>query len=96
MQNKGFSPKFFDALVMLDPNAEEGQTQKCRIELLSPGMIIQDEIRTADGALVVAKGQEATQPLILKLKNLRARRVIGAEVTVSMPATALSFVKGAS
>lgn len=96
MQNKGVNPAFFDALVMLDPNAEEGQTQKCRIEVLSPGMIIQDEIRTSLGGLVVAKGQEVTPPLILKLKNLRARRVIAAEVTVSLPATALSFVKGAS
>jgi FixJ family two-component response regulator len=96
MQNKGFTPAFFEALVTLDPNAEEGQTQKCRIELLAPGMIIQDEIRTSEGGLVVAKGQEATPPLILKLKNLRARRVIGGEVTVSLPATALAFVKGAS
>jgi FixJ family two-component response regulator len=96
LQNKGFSRAFFDALTMLDPNAEEGEIRKCRIETLSPGMIIQNEIRSGDGALVVSKGQEATAPLILKLKNLHARRVIPTEVTVSMPTTMLSFVKGAS
>ncbi len=96
MRNKGFSREFFDALITLDPNAEEGEIQNCRIELLSPGMIIQGEIRSGDGALVVSKGQEVTTPLILKLKNLRARRVIAGEATVSLPATALSFVKGAS
>jgi FixJ family two-component response regulator len=96
LQNKGFSRDFFDALIMLDPNAEDGEIRKCRIETLSPGMIIQNEIRSSDGSLLVSKGQEATTPLILKLKNLQARRMIAAEVTVSTPTTTLSFVKGTS
>jgi hypothetical protein len=96
LQNKNFSPEFFHALVELDPNAEEGEIRKCRIELLSPGMIVQQEVRTNEGVLLISKGQEATPPLILKLKNLHARHVIAAEVTVSMPTTTLSFVKGAS
>jgi CheY-like chemotaxis protein len=96
LQNKNFSPEFFHALVELDPNAEEGEIRKCRIELLSPGMIVQQEVRTNEEVLLISKGQEATPPLILKLKNLHARHVIAAEVTVSMPTTTLSFVKGAS
>jgi response regulator RpfG family c-di-GMP phosphodiesterase len=96
LQNKGFSPEFFEALVALDPNAEEGEIRKCRVEILTVGMIIQSDIQTPDGALVVSKGQEVSPPLILKLKNLHARRMIGAEITVSSPKTALSFVKGAS
>jgi hypothetical protein len=94
-QNKQFSPDFFSALVTLDPNAEEGDVRKCRIELLSPGMIVQEEIRTFDGALVLSTGQEVTPPLILKLKNLQARRAIGGTLTISSPKTTLSFVKGA-
>ena len=96
LQNKGFSPEFFEALVALDPNAEEGEIRRCRVELLTVGMIIQSDIQTPDGALLVSNGQEVSPPLILKLKNLRARRMIGAEVIVSMPRTTLSFVKGAS
>jgi response regulator RpfG family c-di-GMP phosphodiesterase len=95
-RNRGLNPRFIEALVALDPNAEDGEIRKCRIEMLSPGMIVQEEIRGADKTLVVSKGQEVTAPLILKLKNLRARRVIGGEVTVSMPASTLAFVKGAS
>ena len=95
-QNKNFSPEFFDALVALDPNAEEGEIRKCRIELLVPGMIIQEEVRTTEKVLLVSKGQEVTSPLLAKLKNFHARRVITGEVTVSMPASALAFVKGAS
>jgi CheY-like chemotaxis protein len=95
-QNKSFSPEFFQALVTLDPNAEEGEIRTCRIDELSLGMIIQQEIRTDDGALLVSKGQEVTAPLLLKLKNFHARRAIAGDVTVSMPTTTLAFVKGAS
>jgi len=95
-QNKHFSPEFFHALVELDPNSEEGEIRQCRIEALSTGMIIQQEIRTGEGALLVSKGQEVTSPLLSKLKNLHARRLITGEVTVSMPTTTLAFVKGAS
>jgi CheY-like chemotaxis protein len=95
-QNKSFSPEFFEALVTLDPNAESGEIRKCRIDELSPGMIIQEEMRTSEGALLVSQGQEVTPPLILKLKNFHARRLIAGDVTVSMPTTTLAFVKGAS
>jgi response regulator RpfG family c-di-GMP phosphodiesterase len=95
-QNKQFSPAFFEALVTLDPNAEDGGVHKSRIELLSPGMIIQEDVRSVDGALLVSKGQEVTQPLIIKLKNLHARRVIAADVTVSTARSTFAFGKSAS
>ncbi|HEY4904536.1 MAG TPA: HD domain-containing phosphohydrolase [Candidatus Sulfotelmatobacter sp.] len=95
-KNKDFSPEFFQALVTLDPNAEDGEVRKRRIEDLAPGMIVQQEVCTPDGLLLVSKGQEVTSALLVKLKNFHARRAITGEVIVSMPATALAFVKGAS
>ncbi len=95
-QNKNFSPQFFDALVELDPNSDEGEIRQCRIEALATGMIIQQDVRTGEGELLVSKGQEVTSPLLSKLKNFHARRVITGDVTVSMPTTTLAFVKGAS
>jgi hypothetical protein len=59
-QNKNFSPEFFQALVELDPNAEQGELKQCRIEGLSTGMIIQQEVRAPEGDLLVSKGQEVT------------------------------------
>jgi len=94
-QNRDVNPEFFQALVTLDPNAEESEIRKCRIQDLVPGMIIQQELNASDGALLVSKGQEVTSPLLLKLKNLQARRAIGGDVTISPPATTLAFVKGA-
>jgi response regulator RpfG family c-di-GMP phosphodiesterase len=91
LQNKNFSPEFFAALVELDPNAEEGEIRKCRIELLAPGMIVQQEVRSNEGVLLISKGQEVTPPLIIKLKNLHARHVIAAEVSISMPTSTIAF-----
>jgi hypothetical protein len=94
-QNRNFSAEFFQALVTLDPNSEESELRKCRIEDLSPGMIIQQEVRSYQGTLLVSKGQEVTSTVIFKLKNFHARRTIGGEVMVSVPSTSLAFVKGA-
>ncbi len=55
-------------------------------------MIIQQEVRSYQGTLLVSKGQEVTSTVIFKLKNFHARRAIGGDV---MPATSLAFVKGA-
>jgi len=95
-QEHNVSQEFFNALVTLDPNAEEAEVRKCQIEDLVPGMIVQQEVRTPDNTLLVSKGQEVTAPLLLKLKNFHARRAIAAAVTISMPASTLAFVKGAS
>ncbi len=94
-QNTNFSPEFFHALVTLDPNSEESEVRKCRIDDLSPGMIIQQEVRSYQGTLLVSKGQEVTSTVIFKLKNFHARLAIGGDVTVSVPTTTLAFVKGA-
>ncbi len=96
MQNKNFSPAFFQTLVTLDPNAEEGETRKCQIENLLPGMIVQEEVHTLAGTLVVSKGQEVTPTVIFKLKNLLARGAVSNNVSASMPKSTLAFVKSAS
>jgi ActR/RegA family two-component response regulator len=95
-QNANFNSAVLDALLTLDPNADEGEIRKCRIEDLVPGMIIQEEVRTSEGGLLVSKGHEVTPTVILKFKNFQARRAIAGSVTVSMPTSTLAFVKGAS
>jgi hypothetical protein len=96
MRNRNFSPMFFEALVTLDPNAEDCEIRKCRIEELIPGMILQEEVRSTTGGLLISRGQEITPTVIFKLRNFHSRRAIAGEITVAMPKTTLSFVKGAS
>jgi len=95
-QYKHLKQEFFQALVELDPNSEESEIRQCRVGALATGMIIQQEVRTLEGELLVSKGQAVTAPLLSKLKNFHARRLFTGDVTVSMPTTTLAFVKGAS
>ncbi len=88
--NPKFSPDFFNALVALDPHAEDEETRTCRIEELAPGMIIQQEVQAVDGTLIISKGQEVTPTVIFKLKNLQARRGISGSITISIPTMKLS------
>ena len=95
-QNTDMGPEFFAALVALDPNAEEGQVQKCNIDELYPGMIIQQDVHSNGGTLVVSNGQEVTPTVISKLKNFHARGSVEGTVKVSAVRSTLAFVKGAS
>jgi response regulator RpfG family c-di-GMP phosphodiesterase len=94
--NPKFSPEFFNALVALDPHAEEEETRTCRVEELTPGMIIQQEIQAVDGTLIISKGQEVTPTVIFKLKNLQARRGISGTITISIPTMKLSSAAASS
>lgn len=95
-QTQDLSPAFFEALVQLDPNAEEGEVRKCKVQDLIPGMIVQQDIRTPDKTLLVSKGQEVTAPLLMKLRNLQLHRAIIPEIAISEPATTLAFARGAA
>lgn len=95
-QNPDVGREFFAALVALDPNAEEEQVTKCSIEELYPGMIIQQDIHSNAGSLLVSTGQEVTPTVISKLKNFHSRGSIDGHVKVSAPKSSLTFVRGAS
>ncbi|HXZ33546.1 MAG TPA: HD domain-containing phosphohydrolase [Terriglobales bacterium] len=82
---KRFSPRVFQALVELDPNAEEREVRRCWVHELTPGMIVQEDVRTMSGLLVVSKGQEVTAPVILKLNNFFAKKAITGDMVVSLP-----------
>lgn len=96
MRHRNFSPKFFEALVAMDPNSEESEIRKVHIEELTPGMILQEEVRSTTGGLLVSRGQEITPTVIFKLKNFLARQTISDNVAVSIPKSTLAFVKKAS
>lgn len=96
VRHRKFSPKFFEALVSLDPHAEESEIHQVQIEELTPGMLLQQELRSTAGGLLVSRGQEITPTVIFKLKNLYARHAIVGKLAVSTPKSTLVFVKGAS
>ncbi len=94
-QNSDFNPKFFEALMAIDVRDDEGGVRRCSVEDLTPGMIIQQEVRTLDGTLLVSKGHEVTSAVIFRLKNFQAKKAIAGSLTISVPSSNLASAKGA-
>jgi PAS domain-containing protein len=54
---------------------------------LATGMILQEEIRTNVGMLLVGRGQEVSYPLLVRLNNFHQRRAIPDKVLVLSPSS---------
>lgn len=63
------------------------QHRKCAIRELSAGMILEQDLRTAAGLLIVGKGQELSQPWIDRLQEYLRRGVIEGTLEVHVPWT---------
>jgi response regulator RpfG family c-di-GMP phosphodiesterase len=64
-----FEPELVGALSDMTPGDAKMELRKVSTTKLIPGMILQQEIRTKTGLLVVVKGQEVTHALIAKIEN---------------------------
>ncbi len=80
-----FDQKLLEILGSLEPISSEMQTQVVEIAELKAGMILQEEIRTKTGLLLVGKGQEVTYPLLVRLRNFHQRRTIADKVLAMVP-----------
>jgi response regulator RpfG family c-di-GMP phosphodiesterase len=92
-QHPDLDPRVGLALVEVDPDDRDKEKRTCRIEELSPGMIFDQEIRTDAGSLVVARNQEVTPFILLKLKNYHEKSAIIGDIVVSVPKTASAAAK---
>jgi FixJ family two-component response regulator len=75
-----FEQRLVDILGTIEPVSCDMVTRAIDIMDLKAGMILQEEIRTKTGLLLVGKGQEVTYPLLVRLKNFQQRRTIADKV----------------
>jgi len=80
-----FESSLIDSLVDLQPTAVTKQLRKVSTARLRAGMILDQEIRNGQGVLLVAKGQEMTGALILRLENHAKAGAIDKEVMAFVP-----------
>jgi CheY-like chemotaxis protein len=83
-------PRVMMALVELEPEANKKDIRTCRIEEIAPGMVINEDVRTDAGLLIIAKNQEVTAAVVLKLKNYYEKGVIDENIAVSLLQTSAS------
>jgi hypothetical protein len=84
-------PSQFEAVVVSALAGIQNQPQlmevrSCRIADLTVDMVLQEDVRTKNGVLVVAKGQQITYPLLVRLRNFWEGRAISGSILVHVPA----------
>ena len=80
-----FDSSLVDSLLDLQPTALTKQLRKVSTSRLRAGMILDQEIKNGQGVLLVAKGQELTSALILRLENHAKAGAIDKEVMAFVP-----------
>ncbi len=80
-----YEKELIEALAGMKPDTASGGLRKVPSSQLTTGMILQQEIKTKSGMLVVPKGQEITQALLLKLDNYSRAGTISKEIMVLVP-----------
>ena len=80
-----FGPELIEALKDIEPETAKMELRKVLTSMLTTGMILQQEIRTHTGMLVVPEGQAITQALLIKLNNFSRAGTIGKDVMVLVP-----------
>ena len=73
------------ALVEVEPEDRDKKVRTCRIEEIASGMVIEQDVRTEAGLLIIARNQEVTPSVILKLKNYYEKGMIIGDILISMP-----------
>ena len=69
----------------IEPDAAKMELRKVSASKLTTGMILQQEIRTHSGMLVVPEGQAITQALLIKLDNYSRAGTIGKDIMALVP-----------
>jgi response regulator RpfG family c-di-GMP phosphodiesterase len=80
-----FDRQLVDELSDIKSAEFQMELRRIPISTLTIGMVLQQNIRNHAGVLVVAKGQEVTRPLLVKLEHFSRARLIDNEILASIP-----------
>jgi CheY-like chemotaxis protein len=80
-----FDRELLNALADMPSEESKMVLRKIPISTLTVGMILQQNIRNHAGVLVVAKGQEVTHPLLVKLGHFSVAQLIENEILALVP-----------
>ena len=80
-----FDQKMVDALIDMKPYDSKMELRKLSISNITVGTILQQDVRNHAGLLIVAKGQEVTHPLLVRLEHFSSARMIDNEIVALVP-----------
>jgi FixJ family two-component response regulator len=77
--------RIVETLETLPPIASEMESRVIDVPELEPGMVLDEEVRSSGGLLLAGRGQQATHPMVVRLRNFHRRRAIKDKVAVLVP-----------
>ncbi len=80
-----FDRKLVDALAEIKEEESKMELRKVAISAITVGTILQQNVRNHAGVLIVAKGQEVTRPLLMRLEHFSEARLIDREIMALVP-----------
>lgn len=80
-----FDQDLVNAMVDMKPEESKMELRKLPISALSVGMILQQDLKNRAGLLLVARGQEVTYALLVRIEHLAQARLIDNEVIAMVP-----------
>jgi response regulator RpfG family c-di-GMP phosphodiesterase len=72
-----FGPELLDVLAEVQEDDSRMELRRVAIAKIKVGAILQQNVRNRGGVLIVAKGQEVTPPVLLRLQHFSEARLIG-------------------
>jgi len=80
-----FADLVVNALANLELDTQRMEARKCQISELECDMVLQEDVRTATGMLLIAKGTQISYALLARLRNFLRRDPISGTVLVHVP-----------
>jgi hypothetical protein len=85
-KEKTFPPQIVNALADLAADSSAMEKKLVPIAALRPGMILEEEIRTLTGFLLVAKGHEISSTILIRLRDFQHKNAIPETILALVPA----------
>ncbi len=82
---KDFDREVVDALSDIKIEEASSGLRKLPISALTVGMILQQDVKNRAGVLVLAKGQEVTRPLLIRLEKYSRAQLTDHEIVALVP-----------
>ena len=80
-----YDPALVSVLRHLPIDALPCESQTVEITRLGRGMVLDEDLLTRDGRLLVAKGLEVTETLLVRIQNFHQRRALPTSIHVLVP-----------
>jgi ActR/RegA family two-component response regulator len=84
-RSKEFGPELLEALVGMKVGGRRMELRKLPPSKLATGMVLDQEIRSKQGMLLIAKGQEITRAVLMKFENYVQAGLTDREFLVLIP-----------